>query len=190
MCSWLEYTFGIEISGDLCYHTLYRWGCDRFQQIYQDYVYQSLIICTCYIKDFNQIAKMMEIVGFSKAMHQRTHTTSTDFRCHTSMDLREDRGRPRSAHVRSKTSLSITRSVTDHYEVHIRGVFGNIKLNLDVPVALNQRFLVGLCQLTGTGDFVCNNDQQVYMSYHPLKNAHKISDSCGWLKLFVMYFIS
>lgn len=59
----------------------------------------------------------MEIVGFSKVVHQRTSTTSTEVRCRTSVGFRADRGRPQSAHIRSKTSLSITRSVTDHYEV-------------------------------------------------------------------------
>lgn len=60
---------------------------------------------------------MMEIVGFSKVVHQRTSTTSTEVRCRTSVGFRADRSRPQSAHIRSKTSLSITRSVTDHYEV-------------------------------------------------------------------------
>uniref|UniRef100_K1QIE8 EF-hand calcium-binding domain-containing protein 6 n=1 Tax=Magallana gigas TaxID=29159 RepID=K1QIE8_MAGGI len=51
-----------------------------------------------------------------KVVHQRTSTTSTEVRCRTSVGFRADRGRPQSAHIRSKTSLSITRSVTDHYE--------------------------------------------------------------------------
>lgn len=58
----------------------------------------------------------MEIVGFSKVVHQRTNTTSTEVRCRTSMGFRANRGRPQSAHIRSKTSLSVTRSITDHYE--------------------------------------------------------------------------